>query len=192
MIKSAFFGTLSLSMFEYQAETGPMGAPDNNDLDQEDQFISWSADEYVLKSKGFGWYLAVYLVGIIAAALVIFFYYQTLILMISMLLVVIACVVAIQFVANKKPKNINYSLDKDTVKVNGKIYALVNFKSFFVTEKDGIEEVRLSPVSETSPTLALKLNDGNKDQVVDILSDAVPYQEKPISWVEKFSSKIGL
>ena len=179
-------------MFEYQADTSSAGSTSVDNTDQEDQFVSWSADEYVLKAKSFGWYVMIYLGALVLAALTIFFYRDRLILMISMLMVVVASVVAIQFVANKKPKNISYSLDEDTVKVNGKMYALVNFKSFFVTEKDGVEEARLSPVSETSPTTTLKLNDDNKDKVLDILSNNVPYQEKPISWIEKISNRIGI
>lgn len=176
-------------MFEYENNTQNSVITDE---DQELQQIVWSAQEYQAQNKSFVWYALLYLVGIILITASIIFYHKEIVKMLSIILVIISIIASLHIISNKKPKIINYKLDEDLITVNSKIYSLGSFRSFSTIIQNNTEEVRLTPVSSTQPNITIRLDDKTKANVLTLLSNAIPYEQVNLSFLDKISNKLGI
>ncbi len=180
---------------EVPLEASSVPSPDimsdmNNALDKETEatnVFSWVALDSHMESKTFGWYLTLFLIALICSG---GFYYLTKDIITSSVIVIAAIFIASY--ALRKPKELNYLMDKQGFKVKDREYIFGNFKSFSIVNQNNHQSLMLAPLKRFSPYIFLSLDTGNADKVINTVSDILPLEKSDNDLFERFLRFIKL
>lgn len=148
--------------------------------------ISWTASEFIAHSKTPGWYLLLALITTASAAIAFFITsgdkLTTGVILIAGLLFGI--------MAARQPRELPYSLDAKGLQIGEKHYPYADFKSFSLVQEEGIEAIWLLPLQRFAPGLSIYFSPQDKDNILNILDNYLPVEQRQLDFVDKLMHKI--
>ena len=146
--------------------------------------LTWQASEYLHHQKRFGWYLvlAVMSLGLMIVAAISHQWLS--------IGVVLAMALALGVYAGKSPRVLNYSLDASGVAVGEKFYPYSQFRSYGVVPDVAWHSIELEPTKRFMPRLSIMFDSQHFDQIVAILSQQLPREDRRPDWVEQLSRRL--
>lgn len=152
----------------------------------EETNISWTASEFIAHTKTPGWYLLLALITTASAAIAFFMTsgdkLTTGVILIAGLLFGI--------MAARQPRELPYSLDSHGLKIGEKHYPYADFKSFSLVQEEGIEAIWLLPLQRFAPGLSIYFSPQDKDNILNILDNYLPVEQRQLDFVDKLMHKI--
>ncbi len=142
--------------------------------------LTWTASEFIPHDKDSGWYV---LLGVAAIVITGLIYLLTRDKLTSGTVVIAAILFGIM--AARKPRELNYSLSDQGVQVAEKLYPYSSFKSFSVVREAGVESVWFMPLERFKPGLSIYFAPDMAERIVDMLSEALPYQEYELDFTDR-------
>ena len=147
--------------------------------------ITWSASEYVAHEKSPAWYLTLFAGGGLLVLIVFIVTRDVL----ASVVVLLSCA-ALSVYAGRKPETKRYSLTDQGVTVEGKPYAYSMFRSFSVVEEGAIDSIWLKPLKRFSPMTVMYFAPEDADQIVDMISQYLPYEEHELDTIDRISKRV--
>lgn len=148
--------------------------------------ISWTASEFIAHSKTPGWYLLLALITVASATLAFLITggdkLTTGVILIAGLLFGI--------MAARQPRELPYSLDAKGLQIGEKHYPYADFKSFSLVQEEGIEAIWLLPLQRFAPGLSIYFSPQDKDNILNILDNYLPVEQRQLDFVDKLMHKI--
>lgn len=151
------------------------------------QSIEWAASEYIEHSRGASWYL-----GLIVAAVVIagVLYLLTKDYIASIIVVITAIVVAV--FSLQKPREVTYSLSPEGLLIGEKLYSYGHFKSFSIVREGGLSSINLMPIKRFLPVISLYFEPTQEANIVQVLGQHLPYEQRQPDRVDRLSRRLKL
>lgn len=148
--------------------------------------ITWQAYEFEQQGRHPHWFKALW---IFAAALI-----AVAVIIKSYLLGVFILLAAglMHIFALKEPHLFTFALDSTSLQIDHKVYALKDFESFWIFEKENGPMLSLKPKSKKFLShLHIFLNDAEPDEIKKLLAEAVEEQEHEESLIDILAQKLG-
>jgi hypothetical protein len=145
----------------------------------EDDNYSWQASEYIFHQKPLWWYGTLWLLAAGLCAGLAFFQQW---LSIAVVVVMTGAVVVY---SRKPPRTLNYRIDANGVTIEDKTLPHSQFKSFSVWEDVGWHEVDLEPNKRFAPRITLICESDDTDQIVALMTQHLPRQDRRPDWIER-------
>lgn len=172
-------GSVALDGYELSAAKSSAGTSTNQPGD-----ISWEASEYIHHEKHAGWFMVLAVVALILGAVAVFFKQWTF----AALIIVMA--VAIVVYARRMPRTLRYGLSHTGVTIETKSYPYGQFKAFGVVQDGAIYSLVLIPIKRFAPELTMYFEEKDGEEIFDLLSSHLPYQEVKLDFVDKLTKKL--
>lgn len=147
--------------------------------------ISWTASEFIAHEKSAGWYLGVVVASVLCGGLVYFITKDK----VSMSVVLMAGFV-LGFYGARKPKQIQYHLDNQGITVGSKHFVYNSFRSFSVIPEGAFSSIVFMPHKRFALPLTLYYAPDDEDNIVDILADQLPLEERRPDAVDSLMRRI--
>lgn len=159
----------------------PMGRPQGSQGG-----LEWQASEYVEHEKSLKWFIVL---GVIALALVALAVFLLENYTFAILIVVMAVAIAVW--AKRPATNMQYQLDSSVVSVNGKHFAIHDFRAFGVLQDGGVYAVTLLPNKRFSPGVSIYFPQELGEQIVDMLGASLPMETMEPDWIDRLTRKLN-
>jgi hypothetical protein len=152
-----------------------------------DDGISWVAPEFIQHEQNLGWYLRLIAGAIVVGALI---YLLTRDLITSGAIVVVGIILA--FYTLRKPKNIQYTLERGSVRIGDKTFPYGAFRSFIaIDEGSKLTSVTFMPMRRFSPPVGMCIFQADEDTILDFLADRLPIENHKPDLVERMMERIN-
>ncbi len=148
--------------------------------------ISWTASEFIDHQKSAGWFL---ILGIIAIAASVGLWFITGGEWFASLIVILFAVI-FGIGAARRPRELEYAISADGVRIDQKLFPYSELRSFSVVQVGAIESILLLPAKRWQPTLSLYFDQNDAEKIVDTLGSFLPYEERTTGATDKFLYKI--
>lgn len=153
---------------------------------QDDDSITWTASEFIAHAKSLNWYLALGLVGIVAAVIIFLLTGGD---KITTGVVVIAFL-SLGAYASRKPRELQYSLQDGGLSIGGKYFLYDEFRSFSIVDDGALASIVFSPMKRFGQLLTVYFDPRDGDAIIDLLSDRLPLEDRQHDAVERLMRKI--
>lgn len=147
--------------------------------------IAWTASEYIQHSKGIAWYIVAALI-IIAIAALCFFIVKDIFTPVAVLIMGAILLV----VSGRKPRTFSYEVSPHGIVVGSHEYTFNEFQSFGIIQEGAIESIILMPQKRWSPAINMYFSPEDGQQIFDILSEFLPFEQHERDMIDKFLHKI--
>lgn len=128
-------------------------------------------------------------IAIIAAAILISgFTLST----ITTILVVVTAVTAVIMTSRQHNHLVDYAIYDNGVVIGGKYYAFQQLRSFSIISRGNTDSIELEPAQRFMIRLVMHLDSSTAEQVVELLKQKLPYEEKEESFTDRFSEFLKL
>ena len=149
--------------------------------------VRWQAHEYIHHEKGFGWFFLFTLtvLGLIALAV---FVLQSL----SFAILIPVMAAALVVYTHRPPRLIDYTLSRQGLHVNDRLYTFGEFKSFGVIHDDGEYSIMLVPTKRFRPGVTVYFPEEAGEAIVDMLGARLPMQELRLDMIDRLIRKLRI
>ncbi|HEV7454161.1 MAG TPA: hypothetical protein VGO07_02785 [Candidatus Saccharimonadales bacterium] len=164
----------------------PFLSPEEEEIKKaEEHAVTWTASEYIAHHKSPAWY------GIVAAATVALAA-ATFLITRDKISAVTIIIVGILFciAAARKPRVLTYKLDKDGLTMGQRFHPYGEFKSFSIMREGAFANVDLLPLKRFMPMTSVYFSPENEDNVVDTLSEHIPFEERSHAIIDRFMRNV--
>lgn len=134
--------------------------------------ISWTASEYVAHDKTAGWYVLL-AVAAAAIALLVFWVSRD---AVSVGVVVVAALLLGVF-ASRPPRQLQYSLDQQGIKIAEKFYPYQEFRSFSVLPEGAFSSIVFMPLKRFGTATTIYFAPDDEDKILNLLADRLPFEQ---------------
>ncbi|HSX14969.1 MAG TPA: hypothetical protein VLE72_03655 [Candidatus Saccharimonadales bacterium] len=141
--------------------------------------LQWQASEFVHHDKRIGWYL-IFFVVVAALVAVAVITHQWLSIGVFGLMAV-----ALLVYTKKQPRVLNYSLGDRGLTIDTKFYDYDSFRTFGVIQDLAWHLIDLEPMRRFMPRLNILFEDDNRDQIIELLEQHLPRQDREPDLVER-------
>jgi hypothetical protein len=149
--------------------------------------IAWTASEFIDNSKNFNWYL-VFFISILAISALVFLFTHSIFSAVAIFILG----VAVSYMATRKPREVNYSVDGSGIMINKTDYPFSEFKSYSLVSESGLEHIILVSVKRFSPNKTIYFEPQDKDRIISLLGKFLPLEAVSNDPIDKLMKKIGL
>ena len=146
--------------------------------------VSWTASEFVAHEKNGGWF-AILIAGSIILAAIIFIVTREWLSIIA----ITVLAVAVGVFGNLKPRVLQYEISPKGITVGDKHFAFEDFKSFSVIEDGAIASIQLLPQKRLKTLLTVYLDPAQTDNIIELLGDYLPFDQRKRDMSDKLSSR---
>ena len=143
------------------------------------QPITWEAEEYVVKTHNFWWYLGLFFVAVALSALAIFFKGWT------FLILIILSVITILVYSLRPPRKIHYQLDNKGLTEGNQHHAYEEFRAFGILKEDSHYSAILIPKKRFGLQVKVYFPEGSGEMIVDQLGNHLPMEEIKLDFLDK-------
>lgn len=150
-----------------------------------DGSISWTASEFIAHHKSPGWYLALAGAAIIGALLVWFLVHDT----ISVAAVLVAALFFGVFAA-RKPRQLQYRLDNNSLSIGERRFPYQSFRSFAVVPEGAFNSIEFLPLKRFSPLTTIYYDPADEAKIVALLADRLPLEHRQKSLIDRLMWRI--
>lgn len=174
--------------WNFKEENDSDFSPTNSSVDEKNQHqetISWVGSEFISNQKTYTWYLglsgfifiiclAVYLIG--KDIISIFF--------------IIIMGVLFGIIAGRKPRQLQYSIDDEGIRVGQKTFSYAEFRSFSLQRHGAIGYVSLLPFHRFHNELSIYFPPENEQQIFEALASRIPNEQRRENPADKLAKLI--
>jgi hypothetical protein len=160
---------------------------DGDKREQRDQFvqpgaeiISWTASEYIMHKKGREWYMAYAGVTLVSAALI---YLVTRDEISSGFVVIAMALFAV--IAARPPRELDYALTENGIKIGLRFYLYGQFKSFSLVDEGALSSITLLPLRRFSQAITIYYDPTDEEQIVGVLTHFLPMEHRKLDLIER-------
>ncbi|HVX48438.1 MAG TPA: hypothetical protein VHA05_03735 [Candidatus Saccharimonadales bacterium] len=150
----------------------PQAAPERGATITDDGIISWTASEFISHEKSTGWYGKLALGAVILAAIIYFLTKD-----IISTSVVIICAIAFGAIAGRRPRQLRYQISNAGVTIGQKQLTYAGFKSFSVIPEGAFSSIVFKPLKRFAPLTTIYYSPNDEDQILNLLSQHLPFEE---------------
>jgi hypothetical protein len=163
-----------------QTPTEQVLAPDENP-------VRWQATEYIHRHKGALWFVIFGIVVVAATGLAIF-------LMQSITFAILVPVMAAALIvySYRPPRVLDYTLSRQGLHVNDRLYPFAEFKGFGVIHDDDEYSIMLIPTKRFKPGVYIYFPEEAGEAIVDMLAARLPMQELRMDLVDRVIRKLRI
>jgi hypothetical protein len=151
-----------------------------------DDGISWNGPEFIAHDKSSRWYLFMCGGTLVICALI-----YLLLRDVVTVLVVIVSAALITYYGSRKPRYTQYVVDKQNFVISNKQFNYGDFRSFSVVNEGHFYNATLMPLKRFSPTSSLYFDQSIEQQVFDLLSEHLPFEEHRPDLLDRLLRRIG-
>ena len=152
--------------------------------------LSWIGTDNSLRQRSSSWYgiwVAVFVTLAATAFMVHWFlgywqFWSTLVLAIFIFVALI--------VANRQTREVNYSLTKKDITINGKSYPLSDFRAFSVSNSDGTWMLNLIPVKKVALDFDIIIPAEQGERIVDVFGKLLPMEQSSHTLADRLTSAL--
>ena len=149
--------------------------------------VNWSAKEHLVRDKNAGWFL---IFGLVVAALVAISIFLMRAWTFTALIVVSAITLVIY--VKRPPRSIHYSLDRNGLSVDGKVYSFENYKAFGILQEGSHYSIMMIPIKRLSPALTVYFPEESGEAIVDLFGAHLPMQEVKLDALDKLIHRLRI
>lgn len=149
--------------------------------------VRWQATEYIHHDKSIGWFLVFGLVVVVFILLAMF-----VIKSITFAILVPVMAAALVVYSYRPPRVIDYTLSRQGLHINDRLYPFGDFKSFGVIHDDGEYSIMLIPVKRFRPGVTVYFPEEAGEAIVDMLGVRLPMQELKLDVIDKLTRKLRM
>lgn len=153
----------------------------------EQQPVRWQATEYIHHDKTALWFVVFSIVVIVFILIAIF-----LIKSITFAVLVPVMAAALVVYSYRPPRVIDYTLSRQGLHINDRLYSFGEFKSFGVIRDDGEYSIMLIPIKRFRPGVTVYFPEEVGEAIVDMLGVRLPMQELKLDVVDKLTRKLRM
>ena len=143
--------------------------------------ISWKALEYAQHEKNAIWYIV--LAAMAAGFAVLAYFINAKSIIAPLAIIMFAVMFAI--LASRKPRELDYSIDKTGVSVGSKLYPYANYKSFMIVEEDELRSIWLIPLKRFNLIVPIYFQPEDEKKIVDVLANIIPAENQKLDLVSQ-------
>ncbi len=167
------------------AKSSEIPTEPSREAHDENEFVSWTASEFVANHKSVGWYL-LFLLGLCLCGGLIYFITHDLI---SVFVIGIAGIL-FMVLASRKPRQLTYKIDSQGVMIGEKFYPYSLFKSFGVGQEGVIGAIHLTPLKRFMPELSIYYPPDEEGRILDTLAEYLPHDKHEEAGVDRLLRKM--
>lgn len=157
----------------------------NIDGKDADQSVTWTASEFIAHDKTIFWYLGL---TVVALLLALGIYLLTKDAVSSAVIIVAALFLA--YYGSHQPRQLEYKLNAQGIKVGERHYGYNAFRSFSVIPEGAFSSIVFMPLKRFALPLTLYYAPGDEDKIVKILADQLPLAERRPDAVDSLMRRI--
>ena len=150
-----------------------------------DGSITWTASEFIMHQKSPLWYL-----WLILGSFVVAFLVWLLTKDVISASVIIVAMIMLAIWGAKKPRELEYRVDKDGVHIGERFFSFSGFKSFAIDRKGAFSSLVFFPLKRFSMLTIAYYDPMDEQKIVDIVSLYLPMQEKGRDLIDELMWKI--
>jgi hypothetical protein len=189
--------TLTPEPASFAAPAYQPGTPDRAPVDDEntdenlapaqEEPVRWQATEYIHHHKGTMWFVVFGIVVLAGIAAAIF-------LMKSVTFAVLVPVMAAALLvyAHRPPRVLDYTLSRQGLHVNDRLYSFTEFKSFGVIHDGDEYSVMLIPTKRFKPGVSVYFPEEAGEAIVDMLAVRLPMRDLHLDMVDQVIRKLRI
>lgn len=160
-------------------------SPYNQTVEDSAEEVVWTASEFVAHDKSAGWYTTLALVAVLVAVGVYFLTRDY----VSAGVVIFAAIVFGIF-GSHKPRQLQYRLNHRGITIDKKNYSFNEYRSFSVIQEEAFSSITLMPLKRFAPPLSLYFAPEDEEQIINILSATLPFEERNRDAVDALMHRI--
>lgn len=187
---------VSLTPEESQAEEAapvsegnstPVDAPQAPASLTEEEPVRWQAHEYIHHEKNALWFtlFGIVVVGLILLAILV-------IQSITFAILIPVMAAALLVYSHRPPRILSYTLSRQGLHINEKLYPFADFKGFGVIRDGNEYSVMLIPVKRFLPGVSVYFPEEAGEAIVDMLGARLPMQELHLDFVDRLVRKLRI
>ena len=169
--------------WEYSSDTS--GDTKQDSVNDSYSDINWSASEFIAHDKNISWYVILSLITLSFAAVIYLITHDK----ISTAVIVFAGGIT-GFYAARKPRLLNYKIDKMGLTIQTKLFRYDSFKSFAIVEDSALPSIILMPLRRFMPTLSVFLDPASEEDVIKVISERIPQDIHHQALIERFMQRV--
>ena len=150
------------------------------------QVIQWTASDSIEHERSKSWYIVAILITAAIAGVAIWLGQWSLAILVAVILA------AILVVTGKPAREVNYELSTDGLVVDGRKYALGEFRAFGVRRDGALWQLVIIPVKRFGLPVTTFINEEQGEQIVDFLGAILPMEEVHPDFVDSLSKRLKL
>jgi len=150
-----------------------------------DGSITWTASEFVYHQKNANWYLVFFALTVVVSVGV-WLLTKNLITIVT----IVVAAAALAMAATKKPRELEYRIDGNSLSIANKSFPLTEFRAFTVVHQDGFSSLVFSPLKRFNLLITIYYDPADEQKILDILSSRIPMEEKKRDWIDRLMWKI--
>lgn len=147
--------------------------------------IAWSASEYIDHAQGFGWYVALTLVTLVLAAII---YLLTKDYFATGTVIVLGLIVGV--FAARTPRQLDYQLDSQGIKIGVRNHPYGVFKSFSIAKDGSLTSINLQPIKRFMPPISIFFDPADEQKITDMLGQYLPFEQHRPDHIEALSRRL--
>lgn len=148
-----------------------------------DRKIVWYGPEYSFQAKRGDWFLALWIASASVAVLATIFRN-----ILFAVFILVSCV-AITLYANRKPREVEFTLDERGISINGQLYPYAELETFWIDERTN--KLIFTSHRLLSTHLVAFIGGAPRGEIRDLLLDYLLEEEHPEPLAEKIMSLLG-
>lgn len=152
---------------------------------EHEDLLTWESSEFIFHERSALWYVGFSSVTIAIAA--IFFFVLNGIWAPSMVIFMGGVVIAF---SRRRPELRRYTISTDGVSVGEEHFDFDEFTSFTIIEENGIYSIALNRVNRFMPPVSMYIADDVAEQIVGLLSEFLPHDEKNQTIVDQALTRL--
>jgi hypothetical protein len=164
-----------------------LSEPDSQPASPDDEPVHWQAYEYIHHEKNPLWFVlfAIVVLGFMAAAI---FLIQS--LTFAVLVPVMAA--ALLVYSHRSPRLLDYTLSRQGLHINDRLYSFAEFKGFGVIHDDIEYSIMLLPTKRFKLGVSVYFPEEAGEAIVDMLGTRLPIQDLHLDIVDRIIRKLRI
>jgi len=167
----------------------PTQMPQSTESPQSDEMepIRWQAHEYIHHEKDVSWFVVFSIVLVVLMGIAIFWMQS-----ISFAILVPVMAAALLVYSHRPPRLLDYTLSRQGLHVNDRLYPFADFKSFGVIHDGQEYSVMLIPTKRFRAGVTVYFPEEAGEAIVDMLGARLPMQELHLDFIDRIIRKLRL
>lgn len=150
-----------------------------------DNSIEWTASEFIAHHKPAWWYLVL---AAVTAAICVAVYFSGHDFVAVGAVIIIGIIFGI--IAARKPRSLNYRLDRRGLVVASKLYSYNRFKAFSIARDGAFASLNFLPLRRFMPILTVYYDPADEEAITSVVGDHLPLETHQLDPIDRLLKKI--
>jgi hypothetical protein len=104
--------------------------------------------------------------------------------------VVIVAGIALAGYGARKPRQLEYELDPEGLRIGEKYYAYDAFRSFAVLDEGAFSSIAFMPLKRFAPLTTIYYDPADEERIINLLADRLPMEDRQHDIIDRFMRRI--